>query len=267
MTEIIRAVRLFGSYYNDTQSKFIFRTFMLSRGAMMKVSFNDKQKQACETEKDTAVFYAGATYDGACRYNASSAANNYAEAVGGTTIDMNFEKSGIEWSEDREIGRQLSKMYAENASGDVKVFLGDNDSYNKHEESSKDFDVERHPLNTWDTTECPALLANDKVTSITVYDPKTQQEIVVCDREIGDGSTESMVKQYNEFLASKGSEIRYGINKDGSVSQHTEYAVKKETGHIKERFASTIKDMCEGYDSSSNRIPNLIIGEENKYEQ
>jgi len=183
--------------------------------------FSERQQKACQTERDTAVFYAGAMYDGHDRYNASDAANEYAKEVGGTTINLNFENQELDWPEDRETGRQLSKMYAENASGEVRVFLGENDAYKSLEmpDEESDLNDERHPLNTWETVEYPTLLANEEVTSITVYDPKTREETMVCNRGKGDGSTEDMVKQYNSYLESTNSEFRYGINENGT--RHT----------------------------------------------
>jgi len=233
----------------------------------MIIYFTKEQEKACETEENTAVFYAGATYDGQNRYNASSAANEYAKEVGGTTIDLNFEEQGIEWPEDREIGRQLSQMYAENACGDVKVFLGDNDAYNKSEMPTKGLDPNgvRHPLNTWDTVECPALLSNDKISSITVYDPKTQEEIIACDRSQGNGETEDMVRQYNKYLESKGSELRYGLSKSGNVRQCSKVALDKDGSHIAPEYDTTairIRDIINSYEPPENSI-DLTLENEN----
>ncbi|GHU52468.1 hypothetical protein AGMMS49975_08310 [Clostridia bacterium] len=69
------------------------------------------QRDACKTERDCAVFYAGADYDGHYRYNASSVANEYAQDCGKTTLDINMNKAGLAFPEtqSREVGEELSK--------------------------------------------------------------------------------------------------------------------------------------------------------------
>ena len=86
---------------------------------------------------------------------------------GGTTLEALLDSKSItlpEFSEQTiEIWEQVSKEYAEKATGEVKVILGDNVS----------------STGVWNRIELPALKNNPNVTKIIAINPETLIETLI----------------------------------------------------------------------------------------
>lgn len=126
-------------------------------------------ERALKTEDSEAVFFSGCSKRGKDGRKRSSVevANEYATKNGFATMGMKLEQSKDdipEWDFDDEESvsgwEELSRMYAEQASGDVRV-------------------IARPPLrkgNIFEAVELPALKKNKKVRSVTMIDPDTGEK-------------------------------------------------------------------------------------------
>ncbi len=112
---------------------------------------------------DSAVFWSGLGPEGA------EAAAQWAAENGGVTLEQTLVDAGIKppgWAEDPGWWTDASRSFAQRASGDVRVVLGDN----------------VNPGGTWAQTEFPALKANPNVRSITVVNPATGEQTLIWSR-------------------------------------------------------------------------------------
>ena len=122
-----------------------------------------------KTDPDTAFFWSGKT-DGV---GGSEVAADIANSRGGVTLETTIESKNVsipEWDindpDSIEAWKQASTAYAEQASGEVHAVIG----------------AELREGNIWESTEFPALMKNQNVTSITIIDPKTGIETVILER-------------------------------------------------------------------------------------
>jgi hypothetical protein len=127
-----------------------------------------------ETRPDQAFFWSGRTKlpDGTS-VGGQSAAQALAAKSGGTTLEALVDKRNItipDWDANRpETVAQwdeLSRQYAQGASGKVRAVLGNN----------------LRPGSTWERVELPTLKANPNVTQIITIDPATGNETVIFTR-------------------------------------------------------------------------------------
>jgi hypothetical protein len=122
-----------------------------------------------QTEPNTAFFWSGKTSG----VGGDRVAADVAKSRGGTTLEMLIEERGIkmpDWDPKdpavKKAWQDISAEYAKEASGEVRVVLGDT----------------LRPGNIWETRELPALKANSAVTKITAIDPKTLAETIIFTR-------------------------------------------------------------------------------------
>ncbi|GAA3586146.1 hypothetical protein GCM10022419_080350 [Nonomuraea rosea] len=141
------------------------------------------------TAKGAAFFWSGRTKleSGEFLNAGPKAAADIAETKGGTTLESLMDSRGIpqanwdpnkmEWDPDEtawdllkahvdDAWKQVSLTYARNASGEVRVVLGES----------------LRPGNVWESTEFPALKRNPNVTKITQIDLVTGRETVIFER-------------------------------------------------------------------------------------
>lgn len=111
------------------------------------------------TPPDEAFFFSGTT-DG---IGGAARAAEIAHSRGGKTLEDVLRERGIPVPTTPEGFIELSRQFAEQASGEVRVVLGDT----------------RRPDSIFDNVELPALRSNPNVTRITVIDPATGQESVL----------------------------------------------------------------------------------------
>lgn len=136
-----------------------------------------EQVDALTTEKGKAVFWSGLGENG------SDIAQSIAEQSDCTTLEKTLAEKNIDLPEfdptDQQTvdaWRTVSKTYAEKASGDVRVVLG--------EEVRAD--------STFTTIEYPTLMENENVTKITAVNPNDNSEVVLADKSHPD-SNKTMV--------------------------------------------------------------------------
>lgn len=126
-------------------------------------------ERALKTEDSEAVFFSGCSKRGkdGRKMSSGEVAGSYAKENGLSTMGMKLEQSQDdipEWDFDDADSvsswEDLSRVYAEQASGDVRV-------------------IARPPLregNIFETVEFPALKKNKKVRSVTMIDPDTGEK-------------------------------------------------------------------------------------------
>ncbi|MEZ0049228.1 hypothetical protein ABIA30_000218 [Mycobacterium sp. MAA66] len=125
---------------------------------------------------DGAYFWSGRNGDGIGvgpeSAGGSGAADMYAGSHG-TTLEGLIDSNKIsppKWSPDNPMAEkwwsEVSRIYAENARGDVHAVIGSN----------------LRPGNIWENVELPRLMTNPNVTRIVVVDPDTGMERVVFER-------------------------------------------------------------------------------------
>lgn len=116
------------------------------------------------TPPGKAIFWSGDT-DGV---NSQDVADDLAAKTGSTTVDQFLKEHGIPQPApgDIEAWKQISQLFAQGASGVVRVVLGKN----------------RRPGSIWDEIEFPALKNNPNVTKIIAIDPKTGEMTIIWTR-------------------------------------------------------------------------------------
>jgi len=119
------------------------------------------------TSPNQAYFWSGLGRNGA------STAATIANRAGGTTLETMIESSGLQmpvWDAANPASvaawRSASAVFAQGASGEVRVILGNS----------------LRPGNIWETVEMPALEANQNVTSVIQVNPSTGEETVLFHR-------------------------------------------------------------------------------------
>jgi hypothetical protein len=124
--------------------------------------------KALMTKPDEAQFWSGRVdTDGV-----EVGARKFADEQGATTLEKLLDRRGIkmpEWRDNPEAWAVVSKAYAQNASGTVRVFLGN--------------DLRSRSI--WETVERPTLTANPKVQKIIAVDAQTTVERVIFKRGKG----------------------------------------------------------------------------------
>lgn len=126
---------------------------------------------------DSHVFWSGRTeidVDGTTgTYGSGAIAAGLAEPRGATTLEMYLRDNNIampRWDGSPEVANQwgeVSRRFAESASGDVRVVLG----------------ADLRPGNVWETYEFEALRNNPNVTRIVAIDPTTGQMRLLYERQ------------------------------------------------------------------------------------
>ena len=109
---------------------------------------------------DSPVLWSGRGREGA------DLAGQWAADNGGVTLEQALVNAGLNppsWSESPAWWTAASRSFAQNATGDVRVLLGDN----------------VNPGGIWAQTELPALKLNPNVRSITVVNPTTGEQNVI----------------------------------------------------------------------------------------
>ncbi|DAB31193.1 MAG TPA: hypothetical protein CFH79_10540, partial [Sulfurospirillum sp. UBA11407] len=136
--------------------------------AVGKEVLEDVGKGVLDTVTDSAFFWSGLGREG------DSIAAQIALSKNGTTLEMMLKNKNIDmpkWDPTNPVSVQawqdISLSYAQGASGNVKVVLGE----------------KIRPDSIWNTIELPALQQNPKVNQITAIDPKTGVETILYKRE------------------------------------------------------------------------------------
>lgn len=126
-----------------------------------------EQIDALTTQEGKSVFWSGLGEKGA------EIAQTIAEQRGCTTLEKTLAEKSVDLPEfdptdtrTVEAWRTVSKTYAQKASGDVRVVLGDSIRADS----------------TFATIEYPTLIENEKVTRITAVNPKDNSEVVLADK-------------------------------------------------------------------------------------
>ncbi|MFZ2240719.1 MAG: hypothetical protein WAV90_14505 [Gordonia amarae] len=130
------------------------------------------------TQPNEAFFWSGRTDGnigvGPLSAGGSGAADLVAMGHHGTTLEGLLERNGVvppKWSPGDAYAENwwsgVSKMYAEQSSGEVHAVIGPN----------------LRPGNVWETVELPRLMDNPNITKIVVIDPATGRETTVFQRK------------------------------------------------------------------------------------
>lgn len=130
------------------------------------------------TQPNEAFFWSGRNGEnigvGPVSAGGNGAADLLAHGSNGTTLESLLELHGVEppkWSPGDTYSENwwsgVSRLYAENASGEVHAVVGSN----------------LRPGNVWETVELPRLMDNPNVTKIVVINPDTGYETIVFRRD------------------------------------------------------------------------------------
>ena len=101
--------------------------------------------------------------------NGADIAAEWASKNGGVTLEQSLANSGIsapDFADNPDWWTNASRTFAQSASGDVRVVLGDN----------------VNPGGVWMQTELPALQANPNVNSITVINLASGEQTLIWSR-------------------------------------------------------------------------------------
>lgn len=125
----------------------------------------ERLNRALATKPDEAHFWSGRVN----KYGVENPAKQFANEQGAVTLEKLLDRQGIkmpEWSVAPDAWAVVSRVYAENASGTARVFLGN--------------DV--RPRSVWETIERPTLTANPSVTRIIEVNALGKTERVLFER-------------------------------------------------------------------------------------
>ncbi len=164
------------SPYSSTQKTMINASSEITESK--KIVLSEEVKEKLKTEPDTAVFWSGcdSADENNVRIPGDKNAAEYAKQHGGITLETVLETKEIhmpEWDVDDEVSvktwEAVSASYAEQASGEVRAYVGEN----------------LREGNIWENEELPRLMMNENVEKITVINPKTGESETIFSRSNG----------------------------------------------------------------------------------